>query len=886
MSVAIERITYNNLDVFDCRDEAIRKMSAALRNGLDLTFSSTTSIMRTNAVTQAEVKQKNLGECFFTATMLAILYQNPYLIETLVEKNSVEDQTIILNCFLPEMHVYSRTQFLLDATDIKPKSFFSDSFHNHTRIIAVIQKLFAVLRLYKDTIGKDTPSEESLRAYLNGGQSSEVCKILFGKESEIYYFVESEQSNLIQKLQRIMIGQDTQTLHTSRPILTLKQINLLLQETSEFIENLCAYFNGKDRTFNPKAPYFNADIPNEFAHAWQDELLDFATSESTARKLKQQFAPFSDCAAVMKLTLDPQGLPKMLCSLLQMLQQLNSDPLLSDPTAKPGISANTKYSNYHYAIFKIIQENIARGDIITASTRETLPAENKELNHVTGYGLVQNHVYAVINVEKRRDQEGRERLFIWLKNPWQYYGATYIPNTQGGFDRIAYSEKAPAASYAAWIKHLDQTFGPAVFDSKSPVFQPDVDIHGVTVLELQDFLNFYDTLQVCAIGKEKLYCYYQVTKTFTYALSFLAETSEHSRWIKNVNSKIEHFILNTDITQLDALLDFIINSYLFQVRAAHPTQQNGVEFALAYFVHGLKYDRSLANLKKHLDLLNCALNQKATLSAETILKNVEKIASELELNNLSKIIANDSCENDKLLNCYFIIACLGDEYKPALDSLFLHLQRYFSCERLHLFTLNLDERTGKSNDFKIREAETHYYQSLQEKLEPVIVIIKALREKNPNLVKRVLSQAMSPEQIINSLYEGCEDQFPAEKEALRIALQSIKKTKNMASKPLLDLGLKISPELPPLILRPQTTPPLEIVLALTSLASIMAGALLIATGVLLPLGFMLATVGILLAIVGEIKQTKDCKGLAHLSIFSSLNAYNEIASQHTLAPIA
>jgi hypothetical protein len=336
------------------------------------------------------VKQGQIGECFFDASLISIASTNRRLLESMIRDNQDGTCTVRL---------YDKNQkacyYKIDKTDLANDSRNSAAYHRHAPWAAIIEKAYTIHQMLQD------PSpDKKLINYIDGGHGIDVFAALTGKKTDRasidLNFDECLDDSLKSKVLQTLLPENKKRMEAE-----IINANFSAEE----IEKIKAQVPPGNMEQNVK-PFLeilskSTDWEEKFDKFMEDELYEVHC------QLIQVFAEYAEMGVK-----DNQA-PDISAELISKFKEF---------TAKLLIPAEEKNRTLKSIVIDDIQKAINSSDFYYLSiSEEKIKTEGKTENHAgekIGGGLVGKHAYAPLQFIMRAD-----KMFLRIANPWQEYSA-------------------------------------------------------------------------------------------------------------------------------------------------------------------------------------------------------------------------------------------------------------------------------------------------------------------------------------------------------------------------------------------------------------------------------------------------------------------------------
>lgn len=701
--------------VFNYTDEAIQRIVSEHRDlfpdGLGLKFKRPQGLGDSLLLSQCAIEQRFLGECFFDSAMLSILINNPYLVRDMIVVEDKAAMTVTLRAFLPDGPVtYKAHYFELSTTDITTKHGLVD-FHKHTQSMAIIEKLFAVVKLHYDTqLPAHLHKRRSIRTfkdYLHYGLSYEVFQILLGVPViKRNFATDNETTKAVFRGEMHKRAFARKGLAADSMLLLLESYTGCLLFLIEKVEVDESYSLSEEEVQELLARNF-------FSQAELTTLID--DREALLKNIVAGFATGDDIEAERDAIAEylhgcteffagQQGqkpeLPRLRSRMMQELLTPAEDVRASRslrmtlvPDSQPGVCAGKKYQDPEREIYLEIREHLQQGNPVTASTEGSFP---QSATFMPGFdkvykGLAAMHAYSLFHIERRVNARGEETYLLYLKNPWQRFGFTYIESDDGGQVRDVYmTRSSDYDGYDELTAAMQQTFGASDAESIKFAQKPETSLNGVTVIELKDFLKFFDNYTICPVASANHHVLHRLRTILLNIRPLLASGSAYAGTIVAALEAIRAASKQLPAAEgaakhpdpAAAALPESLERFFRELPTIlmKPAEVAGsvdpwVEDVLRQFCERLLARGVDDNPAGYVEALVDDLDQ-AIPTDDTLLAQIAALADKKKFTNIAAILGCDMPVTEKFTQAYFFLSGCPDHKDPLQQFVLGHLVRY------------------------------------------------------------------------------------------------------------------------------------------------------------------------------------------------------------------
>ncbi|MCF6806910.1 hypothetical protein L3V79_00700 [Thiotrichales bacterium 19S9-12] len=370
-----------------------------------------------------DIKQRNLGECFFDAAILSIANYNSYAILSNMFYDEEENKVYVkLYDDDGASHIYKLDASVLQGLRQESGSLVHYDFNQSQFYVGVLQKAYAIHR--QRQFYDQTQLKLPLTFFLNGGQSSCVFDAVLGGKTQSLYINPTKGNERIPTFLSMFIKEEINRVLQNKEALQ-KELYLLEEIDINAQDPLNNSINSSKKVYlEILEMLLNENVSQETLISQLVNIRDHINSA-------QKFSSMGDGEFSGWLTFFEQI--ESQCPLLNSFIKNTCSYLTDEMNFRHNIEMSGEHQseleNYITKTGDYIQTKINKGHVVAVSTPEDFGENINDPTHREKRkgGMVGNHAYGFYGTFK----DGNDQLRFRVGNPWQYYSSTYQSTEEG-----------------------------------------------------------------------------------------------------------------------------------------------------------------------------------------------------------------------------------------------------------------------------------------------------------------------------------------------------------------------------------------------------------------------------------------------------------------------
>jgi hypothetical protein len=334
-----------------------------------------------------DVKQGRIGDCYLMAALAAVAERRPDTIEEMMRDNG--DGSVIVRLFSPRGSGRNRTYkpkyVRLSKSVVRNRG--QDVYAQGALWVALVEKAFAIQTL--DDFDDPPPRVDSTYKYIESGKATFAFEVLLGQPAG-----DTDLRTTIDLTSGVMLPWTRDALDVYEDVVKGDTTVASLPFHAEVF--------GRDRS----------KLDTWMTWLGQHDVAAMIRSHTSADDPDSRVRVEDFHAMFSAGALDAAVAADVIAWLLQA-------------RLVPGKRGTSHYTQQQLEAFEQIRTSLADGMLVTVSSKEKVGAGAGDVGGAgesKAKGLAGKHAYTVISC---RQEQGSERRWVALRNPWGEYGRAY-----------------------------------------------------------------------------------------------------------------------------------------------------------------------------------------------------------------------------------------------------------------------------------------------------------------------------------------------------------------------------------------------------------------------------------------------------------------------------